>query len=580
MSNLHYAKAIQDFKNARRQAALQEIVAQITGREKEIQLLSFDDVRKKLSGLEQSREYLENIPLDAIVGSVSRYHDFTRSFLPRESTDPSRWARVMTMTLGLTGLPPIKTYKLGEVYFVKDGNHRVSVARQLGNKTIQGYVTEIKTKLNITPETKPDDLIIKAEYTDFLEKTRLDQLRPKADLSVTKPGAYPVLLEHIEIHRYYMGIDEQRPIPYHEAVTHWYDHVYQPVVQIIKEKGILRGFQNRTQTDLYLWLAEHRAELQEELGWDIGAEEAALDLASREKSPVKRFLRHIQKKIWNFLIPGILEGGPPPGKWREEKKEKGSDHQLFEDILVAIDHSPQKEHALEQSLIIASYEKSSLHGVHIHPYGFEEQEGHLAALQKEFQEICRSHGQKNPTLSLGTGEIPDVFCKQARFADLLVLPLNHPPGENKLQRLDSGIRAIIRRCPRPVLTVAGPATPLQNALLAYDGSPKAKEALFIAAYMANRWQASLTVLTSRQGTTQAEGIQKDARRYLESREVQASYLLIDDEIPVAVKDLVETRGIDCILIGGYGSASVVEVVLGSCVDQVLREVQIPTLICR
>lgn len=580
MTNVHYSKALQDFKDARRQAALQEIIAQITGKEEEIQLLPFDEVREKLHGLEKSRQYLDNIPLDAIVGSVSRYHDFTRSFLPRESTDAYRWARVMAQTLGLTGLPPIEVYQLGEVYFVKDGNHRVSVARQLGNKTIQAFVTEVKTKVPITRDTKPDELIIKAEYTNFLEKTKLDQLRPQADLTVTKPGAYPTLLEHIDIHRYFMGIDEERFIPYPEAVAHWYDHVYQPVVQIIKKKGILRDFPNRTETDLYLWLAEHRAELEKEIGWDVGAEAAASDLAFRRGSSLRRFIKRIRDKIKSTLTPDILEEGPPPGAWREERGRRQPEDHLFRDILVAIDDSPRKEHVLEQSLVIADYEESGVHGVHIHPPGEDAHNDPLIDLEEEFEEICQAHGVGKCTLNLATGEIPDVICEHARFTDLLALPLNHPPGKKTLQRLSSGLRIIIRRCPRPILTVPGPATSLQNILLAYDGSPKAKEALFIAAYAVNRWKSTLTVLTSRQGISHPPQIQKEAQRYLQRRGVKASYLLKDEEIVEVIKEQVEKKGIDFILIGGYGATSVVEVVLGSSVDQVLREIQLPILICR
>ncbi len=580
MKNIHYTKALQDFKDARRQAALQEIIAQITGKEEETQLLPFDEVRDKLRGLEKSRQYLDDIPLDAIVGSVSRYHDFTRSFLPRESTDAYRWARVMAQTLGLTGLPPIEVYQVGEVYFVKDGNHRVSVARQLGNKTIQAFVTEVKTKVPITRDTKPDELIIKAEYTNFLEKTKLDQLRPQADLTVTKPGAYPTLLEHIDIHRYYMGIDEERAIPYTEAVTHWYDHVYQPVVQIIKKKGILRDFPNRTETDLYLWLAEHRAELEKKLGWDVGAEAAASDFAFHRGSSLGHFIRRIRNKIRSTLTPDILEEGPPPGTWREERGRNQEEDHLFRDILVAIDHSPRKEHVLEQSLIIAGYEESGVHGVHIHPQGEDVQNDHLNDLKAEFHDLCRAHGIEKCTLNLATGDIPEVICKHARFTDLLALPLNHPPDKKTLQRLSSGMRTIIRRCPRPILTVPGPATPLQSILLAYDGSPKAKEALFIAAYAANRWNSALTVLTSSQGISHPGQIQKEAQRYLQRRGVQASTLLKDEDIVEAIKDQVEKEGVDFILIGGYGATPVVEVVLGSSVDRVLREIQLPILICR
>ncbi|NIU60739.1 MAG: universal stress protein, partial [Pseudomonas stutzeri] len=212
---------------------------------------------------------------------MGRYNDFTRSFLPRQDSDQERWAKVHVAATGLVGLPPIEVYQIGEAYFVLDGNHRVSVARQLGATHIQAYVTEVRTRVPLSPDVQPDDLILKAEYADFLEHTCLDEIRPEADLSVTAPGQYRVLEEHIEVHRYFMGLEQEREIPYEEAVGHWYDEVYLPVVQVIRERGILRDFPGRTETDLYLWLSEHRAALEQALGWEIEPEAAATDLAAQ-----------------------------------------------------------------------------------------------------------------------------------------------------------------------------------------------------------------------------------------------------------------------------------------------------------
>ena len=248
-----FVSALDDFRRARNQAFMKELVARITG--ESIELLSYEDVRQKLRAYASSERGLQDIPLDAIVGSVGRYHDFTRDFLPRGEVNQDRWARVRAASEGMAGLPPIDVYKIGDVYFVQDGNHRVSVARQLGAKSIQGFVTEVQTRVPISPDIRPDDLIVKAEYARFLEHTHLDELRPQADLSVTVPGQYPILEDHIAVHRYYMGIEQKRSIPNDEAVADWYDNIYLPTVQAIREAGILRNFPNRTETDLYLWLA-------------------------------------------------------------------------------------------------------------------------------------------------------------------------------------------------------------------------------------------------------------------------------------------------------------------------------------
>ena len=262
--------AINDFRRARNQADLKGLVSRLTG--ESAQLLSFNEARQKLRMKGFAERGLHDIPLDAIVGSVGRYTDFTRGFLPRREVNPDRWARVKVAASGLAGLPPIDVYKIGEAYFVLDGNHRVSVARSFGATYIQAYVTEVRTRVPLTPDDQLDDLLIKGEYASFLEQTRLDELRPQANLQVTSPGQYPILLEHIGVHRYYMGVDLMRHVPYPEAVAHWYDHVYLPVVEIIRKQGILRDFPGRTEADLYLWVARHRAELFDQLGWDMQIE--------------------------------------------------------------------------------------------------------------------------------------------------------------------------------------------------------------------------------------------------------------------------------------------------------------------
>ncbi len=124
-----------------------------------------------------------------------------------KSEDQVRWARVKTMVDDpmSTGLPPIDVYKVGEVYFVLDGNHRVSIAREEGFEFIEAHVIEVKTDIPLTADTQPDDLIIKSEYADFLAQTDFASLRPGVDLSVTVPGQYEKLLEHIQVHRYFMG---------------------------------------------------------------------------------------------------------------------------------------------------------------------------------------------------------------------------------------------------------------------------------------------------------------------------------------------------------------------------------------
>ncbi|MCP4401291.1 MAG: universal stress protein [bacterium] len=261
LQGFDYQAALQDFRRARRQASLEQMFAFLKGRSND--LLSYEDVRKKLKVTGMSAGKLEEIPLNAIVGSVGRYKDFTRSFLPRSDSDQGRWAKVKSIATGMEGLPPIEVYQIDEVYFVLDGNHRVSVARQLGAEYIEAYVVKIKTKVPISPDIQPDELQQKAEYADFLDKTHLDALRPGADLTMSLAGRYRLLEEQIEEHRYFLGTEQQREIPYNEALMNWYDRIYLPVVGVIKKHDILEDFPAQTLTDLYLWISEYRAAIRE-----------------------------------------------------------------------------------------------------------------------------------------------------------------------------------------------------------------------------------------------------------------------------------------------------------------------------
>jgi hypothetical protein len=191
--------AVQDFRTARRRATFERILSRLSGRSPD--LLSYEEVRRKLHAIETPRHELREIPLSSIVGSLGRYNDFTRSFLPISESSRDRWARVKGVSESASGFPPIEVYQIGEAYFVKDGNHRVSVARQADARTIQAYVTEVHSDVPLTPDIQPDDLILKAEYADFLDHTHLNDLRPDADLTVTVPGEYGRLEEHIRVHR-------------------------------------------------------------------------------------------------------------------------------------------------------------------------------------------------------------------------------------------------------------------------------------------------------------------------------------------------------------------------------------------
>jgi len=120
--------------------------------------------------------------------------------------------------------------------------------------------------VDITADIKPEDLEILEDKVHFLERTSLDSLRPDADIRLTIPDGFERMLEHIAVHRYFMGLDLKRDISEQEAIADWYDHVYMPVVNVIRETGILKEFPQKTEGDLYLWVLDHQHYLVMEEG--------------------------------------------------------------------------------------------------------------------------------------------------------------------------------------------------------------------------------------------------------------------------------------------------------------------------
>ena len=256
------AESAKEFTSARHQAFIEEWLSRFTGRHAD--LLSFEEVKQNLRLQDAAYKGLQEIELDKIVGSVGRYRDFTRSFLPKSDQLSDRWRRVDAVVHEL-GFPPIDVYKVGDVYFVRDGNHRVSIAKLHNSKTIEAYVTEYKTSVPIDKDDDPDDMLLKMEQTRFLERTHLDEIRPHNNVVFTEPGRYRQVREHIGFHKHIKEMECGCEVPYEEAVASWYDNVYQPVVQLIRNKNVLNDFPGRTEADLYAWLMKHRAKLEKQV---------------------------------------------------------------------------------------------------------------------------------------------------------------------------------------------------------------------------------------------------------------------------------------------------------------------------
>ncbi len=572
--------AVEDYDRARWRASLQEILARFTGQP--LELLSFEEIRRKVKAQTFIDRGVQDIPLDAILGSVNRYQDFTRGFLPRRAIGRDRWAKVAIFA-SEKGLPPIEVYRIGAIYFVKDGNHRVSAAKQLGWKNIQAYVEEVVTQAPLTPDLTPDALILKAEYTGFLELSRLNENCPGAVLELTAPGQYSRLEEHIAAHLSGLDPENKRKLPFPDVAADWYENAYLPVARYIEETGVLRDFPGRTVTDLYLWLVEHRQALEKEFGQEIRAEAATRHLVDRFSPRPGRIVSRIGSRIRKIILPKRFETGPAPGEWRRGKlgpsQAQRSPRRLFSDILVTVSGKKDGWSSLYQALKIALREGARLHGLHRIESEELREAPQTIAIETEFNLWCAEAGVQADITS-AAGAVSERVWEQARWNDLVVVNLTYPPAPQPFATLGPGFRALVQCCPRPLLAVPRKVSALTRVLLAYDGSPKAREALYIAAYMAGEWKLPLVVLTAFEKDYVSGEILTDAWKYLDSHAIEASYVQATGPAIQEILITSEEKECDLILMGGHGHHPALNPMLGNTVDQVLREAHKPVLICR
>jgi nucleotide-binding universal stress UspA family protein len=438
----------------------------------------------------------------------------------------------------------------------------------------------------LSPGDKPDALILKEEYSEFLRKTHIDELRPGANLLVTAPGQYQKLLEHISVHQYFMGIEQNQEIPDAEAVENWYDNVYLPIVRLVVERNLLRDFPGRTETDLYLWIMDHRATLGGQVGWEVRPERAAQDFSNQYSPTPHKRLPRLMRKLMDIVIPDPLESGPPPGSWRQEHRSPRRGDHLFDDFLVTVPGIEAGWPAVNMAIEVARREDARLTGLHVVANEHDKDSAVVQELRGAFDRRCAEAGI-TARLVVECGQISDLICRRSLWMDLVVFRLSYPPPVKILQRLRSGARLLIRRCSSPLLAVPENQFHLDRALLAYGPGRKSDEALYLATYLAGRWKIPLTVLTVKPKKESAAfkagsstALIERAHHYLESHGVEAQYLHEEGDAARLVLVNAESINAGLLITGGYESNPLYESLYGSTVDRILRSTHRPVLICR
>ena len=275
-------RAQDDFDSARFKAFRRAVQAALTRRSR--RLLSLDQVLAA-AGLEgKSFGGVHEIPLDKVVGSAAadaKAADFDPGFLPVNRRIRDRWTRIYTAMVEGDELPPIDVYKLDDYYYVIDGHHRVSVARNLGRDTINARVVEVKTRAPLGSHVDAAALLRAAEYSAFLESTQLHRLRPEARLECSRLGRYDEIFMHILGHRYFMGLEQGREVSLAEAAVSWYDNVYTPIAKLIRKYRVVELMPQWTEADLYVEITRRWLQLSEE-GAPSGPDPALHSLLDNE----------------------------------------------------------------------------------------------------------------------------------------------------------------------------------------------------------------------------------------------------------------------------------------------------------
>ncbi len=280
-----------DFGRARRRRALSRVAASLRREPSDVNvILPFEEVVEALGRRGEKRLGLKTIDLDSIVGTVDRSREFDRAFRPTSSRVRPRWERIALATRKGQSMPPIDVYRIGELHFVKDGHHRVSVARELGNEVIEAYVTEVVTELGADRAIRLHDLALKSHERLFLERVPLSA-EARAQIKLSDEWRYAALAEAVEAWGFRVIQGGGELLSRAQVAEAWFKDEYSPVVEMLLEAELVR---RGTETEAYMRVAHLRYLILRTHNWDdevIEAVRRELESPSWEEDTMVRRLR-------------------------------------------------------------------------------------------------------------------------------------------------------------------------------------------------------------------------------------------------------------------------------------------------
>ena len=298
--NLIDKTAEDDFTRARNKALFNEIQHFLSP--EEVSLISLNDVKQLLKPTAETYVGMKIVPIEKIVGSEGRYNDFDNHFFPKSSHLRNRWQHVDEAAIKDIILPPIKVYEISGLYFVRDGNHRVSVAKSRGTEFIDAEVVSLQSEIKLNnPENLQDIIkqIINYEKRLFYAETGFGDITDYWCLDFSRTGRYDVIYNHILTHKYYMNQGKEEEVSMEDAVLSWFNTVYLPIVTSVRKCHILHKFPKRTLADMYVWIVRYWDSLKHTFGDDVPIDKAVQTFGKIYQIP-------FYKKIKNFFSRIIL----------------------------------------------------------------------------------------------------------------------------------------------------------------------------------------------------------------------------------------------------------------------------------
>lgn len=306
----------EDFNRARNKALFNEIQHILNPQEAE--LISFTDMKQLLKPSGEVYKGMQTIPVKLIVGSEGRYKDFDNNFFPKRTFLKNRWERVDLAHYQDVTLPPVNLYELGGVYFVRDGNHRVSVAKAQGIEYIDAEVVSLQSEIKLKPSSTKEQMtrqVIEYEKRVFYAETGFGDITDYWCLNFTTPGQYDLIYNHILCHKYYINTNKTEEIPFEEAVQSWFSNVYLPVVKTLEERKVIKDFKGRTLSDLYVFLIKYWDDLKKKFGESFPLEDAAMVFSNQfaKLSLRRRIKNFFERSKMKKILQMFAEGKPDVG---------------------------------------------------------------------------------------------------------------------------------------------------------------------------------------------------------------------------------------------------------------------------